>query len=285
MDAVAAPAVGSEAADGANRVELSTADASAQILRRYQPLVVVTLAVATGIVWDRYGPQHVFAGAIDSIHGSLWFVLWWCACASCLLAWWLLRRRRRDGHAAWLLLAAAALAGSAWHELNWFLYDAHEIGRYAAFEPEPTCIEAIALESTERVAAPRPTPLRAIPVGERSRLPIELTGIRDGAQWKPASGVCQLSVEGHLLGIHQGDHLRIFGQLARISPQQNPGEFDFAAHARADRQMVRVRSKRPESITTIEPGSVWSFARQAARQIVDRTEPCWAGGGDLAGCS
>jgi competence protein ComEC len=260
MDAVAAPAVGSEATAGTNALELLTSDVRAHSLRRYQPMVAVTLAVATGVVWDRYGPSHIFAGTDESIRRSLWFVVWWSACALCLVAWCVAWRRRRDGRAAWLLLAAAALAGSAWHELNWFLYDEHEIGRYAEFEPAPTCIDAIALESPERVSAPPPTPLRAIPAGERSRLPIELTGIRDGARWRPASGVCQLSVEGHLLGIHQGDHLRIFGQIARISPQQNPGEFDFAAHARADRQLVRVRTKTPESVTTLEEGGTWSFS-------------------------
>ena len=46
MDAVAAPAVGSEATAGANSLELLTSDVSAHNLRRYQPLVVVTLAVA-----------------------------------------------------------------------------------------------------------------------------------------------------------------------------------------------------------------------------------------------
>jgi competence protein ComEC len=177
------------------------------------------------------------------------------------VTWILARRRRRDGRAAWVLLAAAALAGSAWHELNWFLYDDHEIGRYAAFEPAPACIEAIALESPERVSAPPRTPLRAIPIGERSRVPIELRGIRAGREWRPASGVCELSVDGHLLGIHPGDHLRVFGQLARISPQLNPGEFDFAGHARADRRMVRVRSTTPDSVTTLKPGGTWSFSR------------------------
>src|SRR4051794_34881159 len=125
MDAVAAPAVGSEATAGTNRVELSTADGSALPSRRYQPLVAVTLALATGIVWDRYGLSPISA-AVDSIHGSFWFIVWWCACALCLVGWLLARWCRRDAHAAWLLLAAAALAGSAWHELNWFLYDTHE---------------------------------------------------------------------------------------------------------------------------------------------------------------
>src|SRR5689334_5481962 len=166
MDAVAAPAVGSEATAGANQVELSDADQRAQEVRRYQPLVVLALAVATGIVWDRYGPQRIFRAAVDSNGGSLWFMIWWGACGACLALWSLMRRRQRDGYAAWLLVVAAAFAGGAWHELNWFLYDAHEIGRYATFEPGPTCIEAIALESPERVSAPPPTPLRAIPTGE-----------------------------------------------------------------------------------------------------------------------
>ncbi len=69
MDAVAAPAVGSEATAGTNPLELFTSDVSAHSLRRYQPMVAVTLAVATGIVWDRYGPSHLFAGA-DAVAGA-----------------------------------------------------------------------------------------------------------------------------------------------------------------------------------------------------------------------
>src|SRR4051794_32392861 len=132
MDAVAAPAVGSDATAGINQVEPSTTGVSALGARRYQPLVAVTLAVATGIICDRYGASPIFA-RVGSGRGSFWFVVWWCACAFFLVAWVLARRRHHDGRAAWLLLVAAALAGSAWHELNWFLYDAHEIGRYAAF--------------------------------------------------------------------------------------------------------------------------------------------------------
>ncbi len=157
-----------------------------------------------------------------------------------------------------MLLAAAAFAGSAGHELSWFLFDRNEIGRYAAFEPGPICCEAIASESPERVSAPAATPLRAIPIGEQSRLQVELTEIRDGRDWRPVSGTCQLAVNGHLLGVHQGDRLRVFGQVARISPPLNPGEFDFAAHARADRQLVRMRSSVPECVTIIGHRGAWN---------------------------
>ena len=267
MDQAAAPAVGSEATTGPN---LSQANRRAQPVRRYQPLVAPVLALAAGLVWARYG----FRGWSPSSISGGWFIVWMCLCATFLIAWLLTWRRRSDRLAAWILLASIAWAGAAYHELRWSLYEADEVARYAAFEPAPTCIEAIALESPQRVTAPPPTPLRAIPVGERTRLPVALVGIRDGAKWRPASGVCQLSTEGHLLGVHDGDRLRIFGQLDRVSPQQNPGEFDFAAHARAEGELTRLRSKRPESITVVEQGSRWGLgywldlAQQRAKQHV-----------------
>ena len=44
---------------------------------RYQPLVVVLLAVAAGMVLDRYGQPQFLAAGIDSLGGSAWFGLWW----------------------------------------------------------------------------------------------------------------------------------------------------------------------------------------------------------------
>src|SRR4051812_5751453 len=217
-------------------------------VRRYQPLVVLTLALTAGIVWDRYAPRILFASGAEPAREWSWFVLAWSSCACCLALWFVAWSRQLNRTAAWILPFAAAFAGSTWHELNWFLFDRAEIGRFAPLEPEPVCLDAVACESPERVSAPTATPLRAIPVSERSRLMIEVTGVRDAANWKPASGICQLSVEGHLLGIHEGDHLRIFGKFARVAPPLNPGEFDFAANARADGRLVRVRSSLPESV-------------------------------------
>src|SRR3954447_18458876 len=102
MDAVAAPVVDSESNAGTNRLEPLTSDGRPRSLRRYQPLVVVTLAVGAGLVWDRYGPPFVFAGAFDAMHGSFWFVVWWCSCAICLVAWLLAHHRRLDEQAAWI---------------------------------------------------------------------------------------------------------------------------------------------------------------------------------------
>jgi competence protein ComEC len=266
MDDVASPASRSgviadrTSVAGTIGLEVSFTDTSAQASRRYQPLVIVTLAVAGGIIWDRYGPPHILSD-VALTSGTGWFVASWLACAFCLAMWWLLWHRQHVRLAAFVLLFAAALAGAAWHELNWFLFDENEIGRYAAYEPAPVCIEAVASQSPVRISPPPPTPLRAIPVGERTRLLVDVTRIRDGRDWLPASGVCQITCEGHLLGIHPGDQLRVFGQVSRIALPLNPGEFDFAARARADGQFVRVRSSSPESVSTLSRGSDWRLTR------------------------
>ena len=55
--------------------------------------------------------------------------------------------------------------------------------------------------------------------------------------------------------------LRVFGQFARIAPPLNPGEFDFAAHARGDGRLIRIRSSVPECVSMLEQGAKWSIAR------------------------
>ncbi|MEX2306373.1 MAG: ComEC/Rec2 family competence protein [Pirellulales bacterium] len=231
----------------------------------YQPLVTVLFSVAAGIVLDRYSP---------ATEQTTWFAVWWCLAVCSLAVWWWAWRRRRDTLAAWPLLAAAAFAAASWHDARWHLFERHELARYADYEPAPACIFAVAREMPERVPAPEPSPLRAIPGSERSRLTIDVVSIRDGKTSRPAAGRCQLAVEGHLLGVRPGDRLRVFGQLAAPSPPLNPGEFDFAAHGRADRQLTRVRSSAPECVSVIHrssgrgPANFLEAVRVAGKRIV-----------------
>jgi competence protein ComEC len=231
---------------------------SADVQTRYQPVVTIVVAVALGIAADRYVP--VLCG-IDFPAGVSWFVLWWLLSAAALLAWRVSRGAPRDRLAVWPLLFAAAFAGAAWHHARWNLFGQYDSSRYASFAPAPACLEAIADETPQRVPAPRPTPLRAIPGGEQSRLHVKIVRIRDGTRWRAASGDCQLVVEGHLLAIRPGDRLRIFGQLSRITPPLNPGEFDFAAHARAERKLVRIRASVPEGVSVVKPAGRWRVDR------------------------
>ena len=167
----------------------------------YSPLVVLIAALATGILLDRYWPQP--AGA------------WWLAGTVALTAWvplWLLR---------WTAVSSMALAigwlctAGAWHHDYWNLYPEDEIGRMVREEIRPICVEAVAVTSPRWVPAPTPTAMRIIPKGEESEVYLWLTAVRDGSQWRPASGWALMEVDGNLVGVRAGDRLRVMALGSR----------------------------------------------------------------------
>ena len=213
-----------------------------------QPLAWVAGAAALGIVADRY----FFDAAISN---------WWIISAVSLLIWLVARLLRLDRIAVIpLLLSVTALAG-AWHHWSWNLFPANELARAAQFSNSPVCVEAVALSRPRRVDAPPKDPMRAIPQGDQSRLDVQIIRVRNSDRWQPSAGCAPLLVEGHLLGVQAGDRVQIFAQMAKPALQQNPGEFDFAAHNRADRKLCLLRCNYPDCVTVVQPGSRWNWRR------------------------
>ena len=212
---------------------------------RYQPLVLAAVAFAAGIAADRASGLRIDA---------------WIATG--LIAWcgWFVARRRPFLSTALLAIAVAA-SGGAWHHEHWFLTWANEIGLYADETPQPACLEAVALDSPRHFAARPPNPLRAIRQKDRSQLLVRVVSLRDADRWLPASGITQVWVDGALEGVARGDRLRIVGQLSTPTGPQNPGEFDFARHARADHQFSRLAADFADCVTVIERGERWSLDR------------------------
>lgn len=210
----------------------------------YLPLVFVAAAVAAGIVADR------LCGA------SLFF---WCALGLLLCAgWWDLLGRGRQRFAATVLLLASGALGAAWHHAQWRLFSTDDVAWLADDKVQPVCLEAVAITAPTRLPAPPFDPLRALPSGESSRLDVRVTEVRDGERWRRTVGRATLIVEGHLLGVHAGDRLRIFGQLSAPTHVLNPGQFDFAAYARGDRRLALVRTDHPDAVNVVERGSRWN---------------------------
>lgn len=211
------------------------------------------------------------------LNGMLpWFWLSFLA----LAAWVALNQWQKPHAAAWLLLTALFMGGGAWGQTYWHHYAADEIGRFAPLASEPVCLTVEAKSSARQRAAPAYSPYRAIPGSPREELVVEVVAIRDRAEWRTTSGSCILSVnrtEDHLnlQHIRPGDHLRVFAQLARIAPATNPGQFDYAKHARADRQLCRLRATHTQCVKVLQTGSPWNAhrwvdkAQRAVRSVIE----------------
>lgn len=214
---------------------------------RYQPLVIVLTATATGILADRFWPLSLAA--------------WWGIAASGLVVWLALWRCGRTAIAAATLLLTVGTAAAAWHHCCWYLFAEDDLGHFTRAARQPVCIDLVALKTPRQIASPAPNPMRVMQNGDQVRLDVELLGIRDGACWRSASGRSRMVVEGLLPDVRAGDRLRVFAQLAMPSPPMNPGEFDAASHLRGSRARCQLRADFAESVSLLETGSAWSPRR------------------------
>jgi len=135
---------------------------------RYQPLVIVLAAAAAGIAADRFWPMPV--------------PVWWAVAALAWLVWLVLWRRQCDAAAGVVVLVSIGAVGGAWHHLRWSVFGADDLGWYARAKDQPICVEAVARGGPRRIPAPEFDPMRIIPTGDRTRLEVDVVGLRDGVQ-------------------------------------------------------------------------------------------------------
>ena len=92
--------------------------------------------------------------------------------------------------ATWLLATVAFLA-AAWSGASWRLFDADDIGRFAALDAEPVCLEVVATAPPTHYPAEAPSPFRAIPSTDRTIVEARVVKLRDAADWREASGTAK----------------------------------------------------------------------------------------------
>lgn len=217
------------------------------------PLVAVAAVVAVGILLDRLQTDLLTPRDLPTAGTTFW----WALVPVVLGVWrWLHQGGRAYASAAVLLLATALLA-AGWHHWSWNVFASDEAGRLAGEVTYPCALEAVVLAAPERVASPPASAYRAIPQGEKSQTTLQIVRVRNGPRWQAASGACELIVDGHLQGVGAQDRVRLFGQWSKPSGPRNPGQFDFASHSRADRQLLLVRCESPDCVTVLATGSGW----------------------------
>lgn len=227
------------------------------------PLIWVSVAVAIGAA---------VAPAAMGLRPE-WLVLLTIGLAA---AWQMVWRIASDAFSATWLLATIAFLAAAWSGASWRLFSDDDIGRFARLDAEPVCLEVVATAPPTHYPAEAPSPFRAIPSTDRTVVAAQVVKLRNAADWRNASGSCEVTIAGDAAGIEPGDRLRVFGQLSRPRPAMNPGEPDNAIAERAERRLARVWTESPECVTTIDSGDASLFSRfisalrQAAIDTFDR---------------
>lgn len=208
---------------------------------RYQPLVLIALAFIAGIAADR--------GAVGQISLFAWGLILTCS----LAAWNFCYRRDWFRLSSTVLLIAFAALGGARAHVAWRIYAADEISRWATDEEKPILIEATVLRLPKLYQQRGYDPLitakgdpRERP--QRTRLKLYATALREGNLWRSASGYLACAIDGDLGELRPGDRVRVAGFISRLPSALNPGEFDFAHHARADRELCQIRSDIPDAV-------------------------------------
>lgn len=215
---------------------------------RYRPLVALLAATSLGIVLDGRFAWSWNGQFLASIVG---WSLWLCT------------QRSRPRFASASLLVASAAVGGAWHHACWNLYDVDDLATFATVDPRAVYIEATVVDAPRVVI--HPSEFDATKQEIKTRFTIDVLSIRDGGSWRRAAGLVDVQIDARVESVTAGDRVRLIGRVARSPPLLNPGEFDFAAHYRAERKLCLLRSGRVDSVTVVAPGSPWNISARLSQ--------------------
>ena len=213
----------------------------------HQPMLLAVVAFAVGITVDR---NFDLAVPIYLLIGATFLIGW---------AWLIFSNSIKAS--AILCLVVIGCIGGLWHQFYWNFYPENEIGFIATDEPQAVCLQARVSTRPCWNPAEKATPTNIASRGESSSLYIQALSMRDGKQWVSCSGKVKAYVNGHLIGVNAGDHLRIVGTLNQPAKPTNPGEFDFFRFQRTERSLSLLYVDHPDAITKIYAAKKWAMSR------------------------
>ena len=222
-----------------------------------RPLVLVSTAASIGIVADRFLPVGgATAWFVASVLGAVWFVLF----------------RSRVRLSGLVLLSLIAVSMGIWHHHQWRLFPHHHV----ALQTQEGTATLIALRgrlADTPESGPLPdqnsttATLSTIPVGVQSKFRLHVQSIRDKDHWIPTTGLINVQVNGHLLGLRAGDRVTLYGALSRPPQPMNPGQHNWGTRDRVSRILCELDVSYPDCVIpwtelpVDEVGGIWSSTR------------------------
>ncbi len=211
---------------------------------RWAPLFPLVVAVALGIIVDRYA---------EPWGTSAWVALAVGAGAAALLA------TNREVAGGLAVVAAFWALGGGWHHARWSDRDPHDLAGSVGQSPRPAWVRGVVREAlgvrrenSDRYGAGSGADG---PVPWRTRFVVDLTAMNDGREWRPVSGRAMAIVNGDHGDVIGGEAIEAIGQLAAIAGPLNPGEFDYRQFLRGQGIDLRLTVDDPHGLRRDPQGS------------------------------
>jgi competence protein ComEC len=222
-----------------------------------RPLVVMAVCFAVGCA-IAVAAADASDGALPC--GTLAAAAWWAAAAA-LAGWWLARCHDHPRTAVVSLCLAVATSGTAWAVAQVRLFPADDLAWELSETPVPMAIRGTVLDAARRLPGLGGDAREAAAIGPSSRCLVQVEEVREATRWRPASGRASMLVaadEPALAHLVSGVRVQILGRALRPRGARNPGEYDIALRALAERCLSVVRVRSPDDITVLGQPAWWA---------------------------
>lgn len=176
-----------------------------------QPLAPPALGFMLGIVLDSWWPLPLAVPVAILLLAAMMLVRF--------------RRRRLSWHLAALLTAVAA--GAARHDFGFRHLPADHVARFCGEEPMPVRLTGTVL-SPPLVKAPDSGRVQWLEQAPCTHMTVIAERIAIEGDEMATGGLVLVRVREPVEHVGAGDRVELHGQLHRIAPPSNPGEYDFA---------------------------------------------------------
>ncbi len=208
------------------------------------PAVPVAFAFAAGILVDSQS-EIPLAG---------WLITSGFLMAAAILGFWMRRHAAVTG--VLILLFWVSLGGVRHHALQAVRRE-DNIAMFARQKPQPVCVIGQVIQAPELLRADHSASTPVWSQVDRTRILVRCELLRSCREEKTASGILQLSVTGHALGLNVGDKISAWGNLLLPGPPKNPLTFDYQRYLSLHRIDARLRCDHPEQVRRLESSSRW----------------------------
>ncbi|MDO4569758.1 MAG: DNA internalization-related competence protein ComEC/Rec2 [Planctomycetia bacterium] len=218
--------------------------------RENQPLVPILAAFLSGVLLDR----AFFASDAPSASVGCGVVVWLSLMIGGVFCF------RFSPRPLVSLFVAIGAFGGLYHTLYWNFYARDEIAFCVGDDTTLGFVEA------KIIRPPEFDKETAFLYGSQeeqitTHFLARVCRRKSGEDWRRASGIIAIRIQGEASHLHTGDLIHVSGKLTRPPEAMNPGDFSPQTHYRKQRILAFLRAPSPQNAEVVVRPTVWGIFR------------------------